>query len=119
MKQGERKYVPLQQPTAQQVMKDAVSAGPITVFLMGAHTNLAIFLMSNPHLKNNIKHIYAMGGAIRSTCSENATSSEAGLCGDLGNLYSQDSNPYAEYNIFVDPFAAYTVWLFADHSTLD
>ncbi|KAI5326519.1 hypothetical protein L3X38_035593 [Prunus dulcis] len=107
--QGERKYAPLQQPTAQQVMKDAISAGPITVFLMGAHTNLAIFLMSNPHLKNNIKHIYAMGGAIRSTCSENATSSEAGLCGDIGNLYSQDSNPYAEYNIFVDPFAAYTV----------
>ncbi|XP_068341526.1 nucleoside hydrolase 3-like [Pyrus communis] len=94
--QGDRKYVPLQQPTAQQVMKDAISAGPITVFIMGTHTNIAVFLMTNPSLKKNIEHIYAMGGAVRSTCSENVTSV----------LYI---NPYAEFNIFGDPFAAYTV----------
>ncbi|XP_068341174.1 nucleoside hydrolase 3-like isoform X3 [Pyrus communis] len=103
---GNRKYVPLQQPKAQQVMKDAISAGPITVFLMGIQTNFAIFLMTNPHLKKNIKHIYAMGGAVRSTCSGNASSV---MCGDIGNLFQQDSNPYGEYNIFGDPFAAYTV----------
>lgn len=79
-------------------MIDAISAGPITVFLMGAHTNLAVFLMTNPHLKKNVEHIYAMGGSIGPN-----------MYGEIGNLYPQDSNPYAEFNIFQDPFAAYTV----------
>ncbi|XP_038879906.1 uncharacterized protein LOC120071620 isoform X2 [Benincasa hispida] len=99
----------MKQPTAQLVMKDAVSAGPTTVFLMGAHTNLAIFLLSNPHLKKNIKHIYAMGGAIREICSENADKSHGKTCNNIGNLWPPNTNPYAEFNIFGDPFAAYTV----------
>ncbi|KAF3951163.1 hypothetical protein CMV_023157, partial [Castanea mollissima] len=64
--QGRRKYAPLWQPTAQQVMIDKISAGPITVFIIGAHTNFAIFLMNNPHLKKNVEHIYVMGGGVRS-----------------------------------------------------
>lgn len=115
--QGSRKYSPLSQPTAQQVIIDTVSAGPTTVFLLGSHTNLALFLMSNPHLKKNIKHIYIMGGGIRSKnptgcCPKNANSScKPQQCGDHGNLFtSYTSNPYAEYNIFVDPFAAYQVF---------
>ena len=77
---------------------DAVSAGPISILVMGAHTNLGIFVMSNPELKKNVKHIYAMGGAVDSTMS-----------GEIGNLFPQHSNPFAEFNIFADPFAAYTV----------
>ncbi|KAH7842120.1 hypothetical protein Vadar_001712 [Vaccinium darrowii] len=93
--QGNRKYSPLRQPTTQQVMIDKVSRGPITILLLGAHTNFAIFLMQNPHLKKNIEHIYAMGG---------------GVSGDRGNLFTDyTSNPYAEFNIFGDPFAAYQV----------
>ncbi|KAK2640612.1 hypothetical protein Ddye_028407 [Dipteronia dyeriana] len=109
--QGSRKYTPLEQPTAQQVMINAISAGPTTVFLIGSHTNFAIFLMSNPHLKKNVEHIYVMGGAIRSNCSNgtNSTRSESEQCSSIGNLQPKDSNPYAEYNIFSDPFAAYTV----------
>ncbi|XVE89760.1 hypothetical protein DITRI_Ditri20bG0020800 [Diplodiscus trichospermus] len=107
--QGSRRYTPLQQPTAQQVMIDAVSSGPITVFLMGAHTNFAIFLMNNPHLKKNVKHIYAMGGSVRSNCLKNDSSGNSGECSQIGNLYPQDCNPYAEFNIFSDPFAAYKV----------
>lgn len=99
----------MKQPTAQQVIKDAISAGPTTVFLMGAHTNLAIFLLSNPHLKKNIKHIYAMGGAIREICSESADKSHGKTCKNIGNLWPPNTNPYAEFNIFGDPFAAYTV----------
>ncbi|KAJ4719544.1 Inosine-uridine preferring nucleoside hydrolase family protein [Melia azedarach] len=105
--QGGRKYTPLEQPTAQQVMINAISEGPTTVFIMGSHTNFAIFIMNNPHLKKNVEHIYAMGGAIRPNCS-NGTNSEH-CSSPVGNLYPQDSNPYAEYNIFSDPFAAYTV----------
>ncbi|KAM4126681.1 hypothetical protein ACJW30_02G033000 [Castanea mollissima] len=96
--QGRRNYTPLWQPTAQQVMIDRISAGPITVLLIGTCTNFAIFLMSNPHLKKNIKHIYIMGGGVR---TKNPT----------GNLFTDyTSNPYAESNIFGDPFAAYQVF---------
>ncbi|GFY85201.1 inosine-uridine preferring nucleoside hydrolase family protein [Actinidia rufa] len=77
--QGSRKYSPLRQPTAQQVMIDKVSAGPIT----------------NP----------------TGCCPKNASSScQPRQCGDRGNLFTvYTSNPYAEFNIFGDPFAAYQV----------
>nr|GMD72662.1 uncharacterized protein LOC109168323 [Ipomoea batatas] len=99
--QGKRRYWSLEQPTAQQVLMDTISAGPTTVFIIGVSTNLAMFLMSNPHLKQNVEHIYVMGGSVRA----------AGQGGDIiGNIFTDfASNPYAEYNIFMDPFAAYQV----------
>ncbi|KAB1214127.1 Non-specific ribonucleoside hydrolase RihC [Morella rubra] len=115
--QGRRMYTPLRQPTAQQVMIDTISAGPTTVFVIGAHTNFAIFLMNNRRLKKNIEHIYVMGGGVRSKnptgcCPKNASSScVPQQCGDHGNLFTDyTSNPYAEFNIFGDPFAAYQVF---------
>lgn len=114
--QGNRKYSPLQQPTAQQVLINKISAGPISVFIIGAHTNFALFLMSNPHLKKNIEHIYVMGGGVRSKnptgcCPSNSTSTcQPQQCGDPGNLFTDyTSNPYAEFNVFGDPFATYQV----------
>ncbi|XP_009369077.2 uncharacterized protein LOC103958535 [Pyrus x bretschneideri] len=113
--QGSRRYTPLRQPTAQQVMIDKISGGPITVFLIGAHTNFALFLMSNPHLKKNVEHIYVMGGGVRSKnptgcCPENSTSCVPRQCGDPGNVFTDyTSNPYAEFNFLGDPFAAYQV----------
>jgi len=115
--QGHRGYTPLHQPTAQQVMIDTISAGPTTVILIGAHTNFAIFLMTHPHLKRNVEHIYIMGGGVRSKnptgcCPKNATTScMPEQCGDHGNLFtSYSTNPNAEFNIFGDPFAAYQVF---------
>ncbi|XP_010558509.1 PREDICTED: uncharacterized protein LOC104827126 isoform X2 [Tarenaya hassleriana] len=115
--QGSRRYTPLRQETSQQVIKDKVSKGPITVFVIGAHTNLAIFLMSNPHLKRNIQHIYVMGGGVRSRnptgcCPKNSKDScTPRQCGDRGNLFTDyTSNRYAEFNMFADPFAAYQVF---------
>ncbi|XP_061367961.1 nucleoside hydrolase 3-like [Gastrolobium bilobum] len=114
--QGKRKYTPLRQPTAQQVLIEKISAGPITVFEIGAHTNIAIFLMNNPHLKKNVEHIYIMGGGVRSSnptgcCPKNASSScVPRQCGDRGNMFTDyNTNPFAEFNIFGDPFAAYQV----------
>ncbi|KAI4345514.1 hypothetical protein L6164_012629 [Bauhinia variegata] len=115
--QGRRRYTPLGQPTAQQVLIEKISAGPITVFSTGAHTNMAIFLMKNPQLKRNVEHIYIMGGGVRPSnptgcCPNNATTSSCvpRQCGDPGNLFTAyDTNPYAEFNIFGDPFAAYQV----------
>nr|VDD19826.1 unnamed protein product [Brassica oleracea] len=99
--QGNRRYTPLQQSTAQKVIANKVLEGPISIFLMGSHTNLALFVMSNPHLKHNIQHIYIMGGSVR---CPNPT----GFCGNLFTDFT--SNPYAEFNIFADPFAAYQVF---------
>ncbi|EYU43866.1 hypothetical protein MIMGU_mgv1a025646mg [Erythranthe guttata] len=114
--QGKRRYSPMRQPTAQQVMIEKISRGAITVFLIGAHTNLGVFIMSNPHLKKNIDHIYIMGGGVKSKnptgcCPKNSSSScRPRQCGDRGNIYTDyTSNPYAEFNIFGDPFAAYKV----------
>uniref|UniRef100_A0A1J3J1P5 Pyrimidine-specific ribonucleoside hydrolase RihA n=1 Tax=Noccaea caerulescens TaxID=107243 RepID=A0A1J3J1P5_NOCCA len=116
--QGNRRYTPLRQPTAQKVLADKVSEGPITVILIGSHTNLALFMMSNPQLKHNIQHIYVMGGGVRSRnptgcCPANATAAECQprQCGNRGNLFTDyTSNPYAEFNMFADPFAAYQVF---------
>ncbi|TKY72053.1 Non-specific ribonucleoside hydrolase RihC [Spatholobus suberectus] len=114
--QGRRKYTPLRQPTVQQVLIEKISAGPITLIVIGAQTNIAIFLMNNPHLKKNVEHIYIMGGGVRSRnptgcCPQNASSScVPQQCGDRGNLFANyKANPYAEFNIFGDPFAAYQV----------
>uniref|UniRef100_A0A0D9WGD5 Inosine/uridine-preferring nucleoside hydrolase domain-containing protein n=1 Tax=Leersia perrieri TaxID=77586 RepID=A0A0D9WGD5_9ORYZ len=95
--QGRRRYRPLRQPTAQRVMADTVSEGPTTVFLFGAHTNLALLLMAHPGLRRNIDRVYVSGGAVRTA-------------DPAGNLYTAfDTNPFAEFNIFGDPFAAYQV----------
>ncbi|KAH9320521.1 hypothetical protein KI387_015160, partial [Taxus chinensis] len=114
--QGERHYSPLKQPTAQEVMLEALSSGITTVVLLGAHTNFAIFLKTYPHLKKNVDHVYVMGGAVRShnptgCCPKDTNSScSPGLCGDRGNLFTgYHSNPFAEFNIFGDPFSAYQV----------
>ncbi|WOL12587.1 hypothetical protein Cni_G21354 [Canna indica] len=114
--QGKRRYVPLQQPTAQRVMTDTISAGPTTLFVIGSHTNIALFLMTNPHLKKNIEHIYIMGGGVRSKNPTGCCPKDSGSscipqqCGDPGNVFTgYTSNPFAEFNIFADPFAAYQV----------
>ena len=98
-------------------MIETISAGSTTVILTGSHTNFAIFLMTYPHLKKNVEHIYIMGGGVRSTnptgcCPKNATKScTPQQCGDHGNLFTcYATNPNAEFNIFGDPFSAYQVY---------
>ncbi|CAN6351052.1 unnamed protein product [Urochloa humidicola] len=92
--QGPRRYRPLRQPTAQRVMSGALAAGPATVLLLGAHTNLALLLMSRPDLAANVERVFVSGGAVRVP----------------GNLFTASAaNPSAEFNFFGDPFAAYQV----------
>uniref|UniRef100_K3YD25 Inosine/uridine-preferring nucleoside hydrolase domain-containing protein n=1 Tax=Setaria italica TaxID=4555 RepID=K3YD25_SETIT len=89
--QGPRGY---RQPTAQRVMADTLSSGPTSVILLGAHTNLAILLATRPHLRRNVERVYVSGGAVRVA----------------GNLFTATAaNPFANFNFFGDPFAAYQV----------
>ncbi|KAE8725892.1 putative histidine-containing phosphotransfer protein 2 [Hibiscus syriacus] len=91
--QGSRRYSPLQQPTAQQVMIETLSTGLVTVFLIGAHTNLTV--------RKSERLLFWDGSSSR----------QPGMCDYPGNLFTDfDSNPYAEFNIFGDPFAAYQVF---------
>ncbi|KAK8516704.1 hypothetical protein V6N13_080798 [Hibiscus sabdariffa] len=46
---------------------------------------------------------------VRPNCLKNDGSDHSRECSDIGNLYLQDSNPYAEFNMFSNPFAAYKV----------
>ena len=63
-----------------------------------------------------------MGGGI-GCCTKNSTSScQPGQCGNLFTDYT--SNPYAEFNMFMDPFAAYqvlqkSIGIFSAHSLLE
>ncbi|XP_047094168.1 uncharacterized protein LOC124706546 [Lolium rigidum] len=91
---GPRRYEPVRQPTAQQVMVDTLSAGPTTLLLLGTLTNAALLLMARPDLRGNVEHIYVSGGSVRAP----------------GNLFTAyNANPFAEFNVFGDPFAAYQV----------
>ncbi|GAU11089.1 hypothetical protein TSUD_197130, partial [Trifolium subterraneum] len=99
-----------------QTIPQGLGGRPTTLFIIGAHTNVAIFLMNNPHLKKNVEHIYIMGGGVRSSnptgcCPKNASSScVPGQCGNHGNMFTDyNTNSYAEFNIFLDSFAAYQV----------
>lgn len=61
---------------------------PVDFVVTGANTNLAVLLKAFPDIKQNIKKITIMGGAI-----------------GLGNW-----TPAAEFNILVDPEAAAIVF---------
>lgn len=64
------------------------SAEPVTIVATGPLTDVAILLMSYPQLKNKIAKISLMGGGIQT-----------------GNW-----TPAAEFNILIDPQAAYAVF---------
>lgn len=116
--QGKRHYEPLKQPTAQEVMLDVLSEGPTVVILIGSHTNFATVLMTHPEVKQNVERIYVMGGGVKShnptgCCPKGSPAScvPSSQCGDRGNLFDAiDTNPWAEFNMFSDPFAAYEVF---------
>ncbi|MCD4695410.1 MAG: nucleoside hydrolase [Bacteroidales bacterium] len=65
---------------------------PVRIMALGPLTNLGQVLEQNPGLAEKIESIYIMGGAVNVP----------------GNLQDGgiDDNPYAEWNIFLDPDAA-------------
>lgn len=76
----------------QQIAKS--SEKPVTILSLAPMTNLAQALQDNRALKNNIREVVAMGGAI-------------GAPGNLADVPDfKTSNSVAEWNIYLDPKAA-------------
>jgi inosine-uridine nucleoside N-ribohydrolase len=88
---------PQQQPTketALQILQQQLrtTAEPMEIIALGPLTNLAELLLSEPGLAANISMISIMGGAFD-------------VPGNIEGLNKAIANPYAEWNIYVDPYA--------------
>ena len=84
--------VPVDQRSASQLIIDTIKGSdqPVTLFISGPLTNLAQALRDDPSIKDGIRSVEIMGGAVKAP----------------GNV---DSSP-AEWNIYVDPVAASEVF---------
>jgi purine nucleosidase/pyrimidine-specific ribonucleoside hydrolase len=78
-----------------QLMISIINQAPeaVTIFISGPCTDLATALQLDPRIKDNIKAVYIMGGAVYTP-------------GNLSDLIPNPTNLVAEWNIFVDPQAA-------------
>jgi len=65
------------------------SPGEITLVAIGPLTNIALAIRQEPHIIENVKEVFIMGGAIR---------------------YEGNTTPLAEFNTYVDPHAAHIVF---------
>lgn len=68
-----------------------------TILALGPLTNLAKIVEADSGLKDNIEMIYIMGGAVD-------------VPGNVGYSHASIDNPFAEWNIYVDPHAAALVF---------
>lgn len=84
--------------TAVELLISVIRSSPQKVVLLtlGPLTNVAEVLQSTPALVNNLEMIYIMGGAV-------------GVPGNVGGSGVGIDNKVAEWNIYVDPYAANVV----------
>lgn len=73
---------------------------PKTLVATGPLTNLALAVQQDPSFANRIEHLVIMGGCLHPDP----------LFGRLGNIQVEGSQGWAEYNFFVDPEAAQSVF---------
>ncbi|MCE7733667.1 MAG: hypothetical protein GPJ54_02235 [Candidatus Heimdallarchaeota archaeon] len=66
---------------------------PITIVTLGAFTNVAIALKIDPTIVNKIDKIHSMGGAVN-------------VAGNVGIENPNIDNLVAEWNLYIDPYAA-------------
>lgn len=92
---------PISELSAPELMVELINASPepVALFVSGTHTNLAQALRLDPDIKNNIRWVGVMGGAL---FVDGNIGSEAG-----GQGYTNET---AEWNIWVDPLAANEVF---------
>lgn len=73
------------------------AADPVTILALGPLTNLAAAFQRFPLIKHQITDIFVMGGAVF-------------VPGNIRGLLPHSANTSAEWNIYVDPAAAQTVF---------
>jgi len=73
------------------------SPDKMTILTLGPLTNLAEALQAEPELKDKIEMIYIMGGAVD-------------VPGNVGFSNADIDNPFADWNIYIDPHAAALVF---------
>ena len=89
---------PISEKTAVELLASAIQSSPekVTVLETGPLTNIAELLLSTPSAAKNIEMIYVMSGAVH-------------VPGNVGAAAPID-NQVAEWNIYVDPYAANIVF---------
>ena len=89
---------PVQESTAE-LLADVINAHPreVTVVLLGAHTDLALALRSDPGLASRIKSVHMMGGAVN-------------VPGNIHEEHAAIANESAEWNLWLDYSAAAMVF---------
>jgi pyrimidine-specific ribonucleoside hydrolase len=85
--------------SAVELLRTTIQPSPddVTVLTLGPLTNLAEALQDTPELKDKIEMVYIMGGAVD-------------VPGNVGDSRAGINNPFAEWNIYVDPGAASLVF---------
>lgn len=73
------------------------SAEPVTMFISGPCTNLAMALRLDPGISEKIESVAIMGGAVY-------------VPGNIHDFFPDSANVVAEWNIFADPLAAKEVF---------
>lgn len=66
---------------------------PCTILALGPLTNLAELFGESPELVSRVAHLWVMGGALD-------------VPGNLAEINPRIDNPYAEWNLYIDPIAA-------------
>jgi pyrimidine-specific ribonucleoside hydrolase len=86
---------PAAQQSAPALLAEQIAAAsqPVTIVALGPLTNLAEAMLAQPALAGRIGRIVIMGGAWRAP-------------GNIQEISPKIDNPYAEWNIFCDPYAA-------------
>jgi pyrimidine-specific ribonucleoside hydrolase len=94
-----RPLEPAARQSAVTLLTQAIQASldSVTVIALGPLTNLAEAILTTPSLAKRIAMIYFMGGALS-------------VRGNLGELNPHIDNPFAEWNTFIDPYAADVVF---------
>ena len=87
------------QKSAVSTLKHHITAASddIVIIALGPMTNIAELLQNEPDLAKKITMIYQMGGALD-------------VGGNLHEINKSLDNPYAEWNIYIDPYAAEVVF---------
>lgn len=74
-----------------------VASEPLSVVALGPLTNLAAVFLQRPELASKVAGITMMGGALH-------------VPGNIESINARIQNPYAEWNIYIDPYAANVVF---------